>query len=366
MKILIIEPFFTGSHKKWALEYQKFSRHEISILSLPGRFWKWRMHGGAITLSKEYNKIKNKPDLILTTDMLNLPVFQSLVKKTCPIAIYFHENQFTYPWSKTDLDSILQRDKNYAFINYSSVLCADHIFFNSTFHLNSFINGLDQYLNELPDFNEFQNITQIKNKSSVLFLGLNLNKFDQYYILKKNNRPPLILWNHRWEYDKNPESFFKILTNLSKKGVAFKLVILGQQFRTVHPSFIAAKSKLDKHIIHFGYTKSFKNYSQWLWASDLLPITSFQDFFGISIVEATYCKTLPLVPRRLSYPELFQEKKYPNIFYDSDEELEIKLGNFIKNNSKESYNKYNFNMKKYDWLNMVSIYDNKMEEIKSL
>ena len=366
MKILIIEPYLTGSHKKWALEYQQFSEHKISILSLPGRFWKWRMHGGAITLAREYNKIKIKPDLILTTDMLNLPVFQSLIKKTCPIGIYFHENQFTYPWSTTDLDSILQRDKNYAFINYSSVLCADHIFFNSNFHLNSFINGLNKYLNELPDFNECQTIIQIKNKSSVLPLGLNLKKFDQYAIKKKVNETPLILWNHRWEYDKNPESFFKILTNLSNKGVAFKLVILGQQFRKIHPSFITAKSQLKKHIIHFGYTKSFINYSQWLWKADFLPITSYQDFFGISIVEATYCRTLPVVPRRLSYPELFQDEFYPNIFYNSDEELEIKLEVLINNNSIESYNKYNFNMKRYDWLNMAPIYDKRMEEINNL
>ena len=89
MKILIIEPFFTGSHKSWIEGYQYSSAHEINILSLPGRFWKWRMHGGAITLAKKYNKLQFQPDLILATDMLNLPVFQSLIKSTCPMAIYF-------------------------------------------------------------------------------------------------------------------------------------------------------------------------------------------------------------------------------------------------------------------------------------
>ena len=71
--------------------------------------------------------------------MLNLPVFQSLIKQSCPIVIYFHENQFTYPWSPNDKDVELQRDKHYGFINYSSALSADHVYFNSQFHLNSFL-----------------------------------------------------------------------------------------------------------------------------------------------------------------------------------------------------------------------------------
>ena len=74
MKILIIEPYFEGSHKSWSLELQKFSSHTIELLTLPGRHWKWRMHGGAVTLAQKYNDLNFKTDLILTSDMLNLPL----------------------------------------------------------------------------------------------------------------------------------------------------------------------------------------------------------------------------------------------------------------------------------------------------
>ena len=107
MKILIIEPYFEGSHKSWTLEFQKFSNHTIELLTLPGRHWKWRMHGGAITLAQQYNNLDFKPDAILTSDMLNLPLFKSIAKTDkIPIIMYFHENQITYPWSPNDRDIV--------------------------------------------------------------------------------------------------------------------------------------------------------------------------------------------------------------------------------------------------------------------
>ena len=68
MKILYIEPYYAGSHQQWIEAYQRYSRHKIDILSLPGNKWKWRMHGGAVTLSNNFIKINGKYDLILASD----------------------------------------------------------------------------------------------------------------------------------------------------------------------------------------------------------------------------------------------------------------------------------------------------------
>ena len=62
MKILIVEPFFSGSHKQWALSYQHSSQHDVDILSLPGHYWKWRMHGAAVSLAKSFIDRDLKPD----------------------------------------------------------------------------------------------------------------------------------------------------------------------------------------------------------------------------------------------------------------------------------------------------------------
>ena len=136
MKILIIEPYYTGSHAAWADGIAKHSRHEVRLLTLPGRYWKWRMHGGSVTLAKKYLEMEITPDLILGTDMLDLANFLALTRRKTariPVCVYFHENQINYPWSPEDRDVVNNRDRHYGFINYVTALSADRIFFNSHF-----------------------------------------------------------------------------------------------------------------------------------------------------------------------------------------------------------------------------------------
>jgi len=137
MIILLLEPYFTGSHASWAKEYVNYSQHKVEILSMGGEFWKWRMHGGGVTLARKFLSLSYQPDLLLATDMLDLTTFLALTRKasiSIKTAIYFHENQLTYPWSPKDRDVIKQRDMHYGYINYASALAADVVFFNSQYH----------------------------------------------------------------------------------------------------------------------------------------------------------------------------------------------------------------------------------------
>ena len=81
MRILLLEPFHSGSHQQWAESYQQHSQHEVQLLTLPGKFWKWRMAGGAVELANQFLNLDFRPDLILATDMLDLPTFLSLSRK---------------------------------------------------------------------------------------------------------------------------------------------------------------------------------------------------------------------------------------------------------------------------------------------
>ena len=183
MKILLVEPFLEGSHQAWIEGLQKYSNHEYALLSLPGRHWKWRMHGGAVALAKAFLELDFQPDLILVSDMLDLTTFLALSRPksdAIATAVYFHENQITYPWSPSDADVVLQRNNHYGFINYTTALAADAVFFNSQYHQQSFLAALPEFLHQFPDHRNLEMVTKIENKSQVLPLGLDLQKLDAY------------------------------------------------------------------------------------------------------------------------------------------------------------------------------------------
>ncbi|MFQ5651695.1 MAG: DUF3524 domain-containing protein [bacterium] len=326
VNILIIEPYLTGSHKAWAEGYQKHSRHRIDLLSLPGNFWKWRMHGGAVTLAREFLCKDLKPDVLLVTDMLDLTTFLALTrKKTTGIAtaVYFHENQLAYPWSPQDRDVQKSRDSHYGFINYTTALAADRVFFNSSYNQKSFLNELQRFLKHFPDHKDLRNVERIRAKSTVLPLGLDLARFDRHKreARELNPKTPLVLWNHRWEFDKNPGEFFKALFRLADKGLDFEVALLGECFSRQPEAFLQARERLGARIVHFGYCEGEAEYASWLWRADLLPVTSNQDFFGASVAEAIACGCHPILPRRLAYPELIPAELHNEILYDTFDEL---------------------------------------------
>ncbi|MBC8311014.1 MAG: DUF3524 domain-containing protein [Candidatus Marinimicrobia bacterium] len=360
LNILLIEPFYSGSHKSWADSYAQNSEHTVSIISLKGIYWKWRMHGGAISLAKKYNNFiheNHTPDLILTTDMLNLPVFSAFADvRDIPVITFFHENQLTYPWSTQDRDKAKQRDHHYGFINYTTALKSDLIMYNSTFHKDSFIGALRKFLKQFPDHNELSNIDVIEQKSVVSYLGLSLQKFD-IHKTKSNNKVPIVLWNHRWEYDKNPASFFQTLRKIKDDGVQFKLVILGEEFDTEMDVFTEARNYFSDEILHMGFCDSFEEYAKWLWKSDYLPVTSNQEFFGASVMEAVYCDVIPILPNRLTYPELFHIESNPNLFYKTDAELVSTLKTTIQSHENKHSLILNNLAAKFDWGIIANKYD---------
>lgn len=359
MNILLVEPYYTGSHASWAEGYKKYSNHNIEILSLKGQFWKWRMHGGAITLAKKFREIEFKPDIILATDMIDLTIFQSLTKRetfNIPYVLYFHENQLAYPWSVTDRDVVKNRDRHYSFINFSSALAADTVFFNSQFHMDIFFLELKKFLKGFPDNNEYDSVAIIKAKSSVLHLGLDLESFNEHKSDKKNSKP-LILWNHRWEYDKNPEDFFAALYKLDEKGLDFEVVVVGENFSQKPEAFIEAKQRLNNKIIQYGFVKNFSDYAKWLWLADIIPITSNQDFFSISLTQAMYCNCYPLIPNRLAFPEHIPDEHHDEFIYHDITDLVDKLEFVIKNINQIRKREVSSFVKDYNWGNMVHVYD---------
>lgn len=362
MDILLLEPFFTGSHEKWATALKEKSVHNIELLTLPGRHWKWRMHGAAVTFAEKVNASGKRPDLFLATDMLDISTFKALLDPTfqgVPIAFYFHENQLTYPWSPTDEDTRLNRDRHYAFINYTSALTADRIFFNSVYHRESFLGALPAFLNAFPDFQNQSSIQSIMEKSQVLSLGLNLKPMLEVP-RKHGSDIPVLLWNHRWEYDKGPEAFFELCDQLNQREFEFELIVCGEQTSKYPPSFDAARERFQSQILHWGFAETFSEYLSLLERATLLPVTSNQDFFGGSVVEAIAAGCIPLLPDRLAYPEHIAYELQSSYLYSDHHSLADLIVTTVRDQG-DPPPPLRHHVSKYDWSNLIGQYDQALQ-----
>jgi glycosyltransferase involved in cell wall biosynthesis len=378
MNIWLVEPYYTGSHQAWADGYQAHSRHNVRLHTLPGRFWKWRMQGGAITLARKSWDLDEPPDLIFASDMLNLPIFLTYASRLSrvdrppaslagvPVALYFHENQLTYPLQPGE-----KRDLHYGFINYVSALRADALFFNSAYHLGAFFEELPRLLKHLPDYNELWTVDALRARAQVLPLGLDLRRLNDPAVRPGDgDRPaqprtdrPLIVWNHRWEYDKDPGTFFRAIYTLADEGLDFGLVLLGESFRNQPEEFLEARQRLPERIVHFGYVEDAASYARLLWQADVVVSTALHEFFGVAVVEACYCGCLPILPRRLSYPELIPASYHDACLYDDLDGLLARLRHAVLHVEETRTFTLQQHMACFDWQQMAPRYDDLFEGV---
>jgi glycosyltransferase involved in cell wall biosynthesis len=381
MRILLISPFHGGSHRSWATGYLQNSQNEVELLTLPDRFWKWRMHGGSVTLSRRFNEthrvgrkqlLPPLPHVILATDMVDLTTFQSLTRRishSMPAILYMHENQITYPLPDSAVGGPMrrqqgERDLHYGFINYASMMAADLVLFNSEYHRSDYFYKLPSFLKHFPEFNELETIPLLIEKSEVMPVGVDIQGLNKAKRSYGDSDPPLILWNQRWEYDKNPGQFFAALYEIAQEGIPFRLAVCGANFRQKPAEFEKARVALAGQIVHWGYADS-EEYKQLLWDASITISTAHHEFFGISIVEAVACNTFPILPRRLSYPELLPASAHHRCLYSDYSGLMEKLRWSLTNNIARNAISLELasHVAQFDWRIIASQYDTRITSL---
>lgn len=308
--ILILEPYYGGSHKVFLDGLSENIDANCIFLTLPARKWKMRMQLSAIWFIEKIRQLVQKDiqfDLVLCSTFVDVAVLRSLLSQqlwwdhTIPLFIYFHENQFNYPGQVVD-----PQINQFTSINFTSSISADFLAFNSRFNRDSFLQGISRYLKKATDMEVSDLVGTIKKKSTIIHPGLDFSLIDTTRCnTNKQNKTPVIVWNHRWEHDKNPEEFFSTLYRLQKRNIDFSLILLGQSFRDQPRCFLEAQKRLASHILHFSYVDTKKEYINLLCRGDIVISTARHEFFGISVIEAVRAGCYPLLPNRLVYPELF-------------------------------------------------------------
>jgi glycosyltransferase involved in cell wall biosynthesis len=360
--IWLLTPYHTGSHRAWAEGYAEHSRHTVRILSMQGYFWKWRMHGAALELAEQaLARIAGGewPDVLLATSMTNLPAVFALTRRSLagvPTVLYMHENQLTYPPPPG-----AKRDLTYGMIQHLSMLAADRVCFNSAYHLASWYDEAPRLLKHFPDYTHLETIAHAHAKSQVLPVGCRLSDLDVFGPRTATAQPPLILWNQRWEYDKAPETMLRALYALADEGASFRVALAGENFRVQPNEFSQARERLGDRLIHYGYAESHADYARLLWSADMVLSTAIHEFFGVSIVEAIYCGAQPILPARLSYPELLPPEAHPACLYrDFDDLLDHLRAALTVPRPNHSLREF---VARFDWSVQAPAYDALMEEM---
>ena len=321
------------------------------------------MRGAALYLAK---KVKNpaKYDGLITSSLMSLSDLKALWGADCPRAlVYFHENQLSYP-----LPAGETMDYQFGFTDVTTGLVADRVLFNSQTHMDAFFGTLPGFIKMMPEYRPNWVVDRIRAKATVLYPGCNYPAGPAELKAWDLSKPPLIVWNHRWEFDKSPETFFAALQSVLSAGFEFRLALLGENFQVVPKPFLSAREKFGERIVQYGYEVSKKKYHDWLKQGVIVMSTAIQENFGISIVEAVRHGCYPLLPNNLSYPELIPEEHHTDCLYNSQEELVEKLSTILAD-PKEYMDKRGglaSHMEKYSWEVVIDKYDKELEELSAI
>lgn len=369
MNILAVEPFYSGSHKAFLKGLKEHSSHKIIPVKLNWKGWKWRMHGDSVTLAEMTHQVEEDIDMLLCSSMTNLPAFMALTNPRfayTPVIMYMHENQFTRPIPEGE-----SRDLTYCYINFLSMLTADKLLFSSEFHLNDLLDALPEFINNFPDGRQFDVVEQIKAKSVVMHPGLDLKTFDKQADTRSANENPVIVWNQRWQFDRNPAMFFRVLNRLNDIDLKFDLILAGDNRHEKPEEFEKAWKRYGQQITHFGYVDDPENYSRLLHSGDIVVSTASYEFFCVAIMEAIYCGCHPFLPKSLHYPELIPESLHnpllhaPVLYEDEDQLFHFMRDLLMEKNKPLPKSSLKNICAHLDWSRRITEFDRLFDDVKA-
>ncbi len=362
MRILAVEPFYGGSHRAFLDGLVRESRHDWQLLTLPDAEWRKRMRLGAQELALRVDEVIGDVDLLWITDMLDLPAFLALTRprfERVPVLAYFHENQFTYPRIRgTKLNSWFGQ------INYMTALAADWVAFNSEYHRQDFLAALRTLEGQPNNWLLSGAIERIEAKSSVLPVGVDLAWMDAHRAERDPSQPPLLTWNHRWEFDKSPDLFARVLLRLAERGVEFRVAVAGEPGPNPDPALVTLPELLGEHVIHHGYLPTKADYARLLWQTDIIVSTTRHEFFGVGMVEALYCGCWPVAPNRYNYPALIPPASHTQALWNTEAELEALLIDAILNR-RQAGTEFRASAARFAWDVAVREWDTALEAAAS-
>lgn len=316
-RILLLSAYDSASHRYWREGLcSALPEYEWVVKCQPARHFSWRVRtsGWHWALGDDPD-FEQAFDLIIATSLSGVAPLMALrpALQTVPLWVYFHENQFAHPLAQggaRDSAANAAIRAGWCFQSLQNAWCARFVSFNSNYNRDTFLAGARQLLRRAPEQLPGDPLSRIEANSDVLPAPLRA-EFLAYRIQKKE--PGLIVWNHRWEWDKQPERFLRALASLNEKNIPFRLAMMGSGGGK-RDELKCWRELLGERVVHWGEATP-ETYRHWVSRADFGVSTSLHDFQGLAMLELAQAGATVILPRRLAYPEVLSDA----VFYDGSE-----------------------------------------------
>lgn len=134
LDILALEPFYGGPRRAMLAAIRRCSRHRWTILKLPPRRMERRLAAAANWFAEQLcQHFTGDIDVLFTSEAMNLGSLVRLVPELAkrPAVVYFHDNHLP--------DVQCRQDGPFDLINLTTAGAATEIWFNSDYHLRTFL-----------------------------------------------------------------------------------------------------------------------------------------------------------------------------------------------------------------------------------
>lgn len=313
---LLLSAYDADSHQHWRHAVTSMvDEYDWTQVVLPARQFAWHSRGAPLIWHAS-SAIQGEPEVVLASATVDLNRLLGLYPQLARarLVLYFHDNQFVYPRRGAQ-----QGHRELQLASIYAAATADRLAFNSQYNQQSFLNGVRDLMQALPRNAPTNLVQQLQEKSWVVPVPIEAPPTDNAPGRSQpgnteapigapaDQRSLILTWAARWEYDKGPDKLLAVVRELTRRGVNFRLNIIGRQFRNCPKELLEIREVFPQCLLHFGYLSSRSAYWHTLRSSHVFLSTAAHEFQGLAALEATAAGCFPLVPDDLVYPDIYPE-----------------------------------------------------------
>lgn len=303
LDILALEPFYGGVRRVMLDALIHCSRHRWTLLKLPPRRMERRLSAAAHWFAEQLSRHwVGRVDILFTSEALNLADFYRLVPQLLkkPSVVYFHNNQLP------EEDAAF--DGPHDLVNLNSAAAATEIWFNSLFHLRSFLSKANALVRRHPELSGRNPLPEVTARAQIVPPPVGTHVLEHIEPDRPIERTRRTIFVETRDADNLMLN--KALSIVQRRGEAFKLVTVGP-VDEVDPAL--PRTTLPE-IAHSEHIRAQLSAGVFLSTKVGAPVDHHA-------VRALLAGCWPLVPAHGVYRELLPERLHPSCLYDPDPEL---------------------------------------------